>query len=518
MSLGVEQDPYIGVPGNGEADRPPLDVRFYFRNLSGDRVEVHHPFHGVVTLGDGSAIDNDAADAAGVVLFQKMPFLIDSKKLNRPREFETRPSAGEYAELSHCFSLGMLGQVMGGGPMDILDGFYNDTTKTHNGHQSDDNYQGHGLEDLHDAGRADFLERAGILEAFEEAGVVVREKSGLFVAKTRLSLDTLLDEDEVTVRRSFLSNKHKARRSDADRWQYSEEEALLLRTGRSMDSHDPGRVPLALARVSIDAIARKIVLHDDEGDQFVFKEAEPALEHSMMYAEHNSEHWCEPVQDFINDILNLAERYFFICDHPLARQFQDFYPRDYLHTSASLMYERYKKVAEDDPAMAWFLDVARTTAADQRHKAVKYERNFNPYAGPNPPEGMTLEKLPTGHRVESVARVEGNCFIIDLPRGKMRTINPRVLNGGGQTRALTEIYPEYADFCNDRHAWIGDYRAEITIDDPGQARAVARALQLIEEHWQRAVSVRPEMPASELRHSIAEANKYVYEHGIIKLG
>ena len=513
MSVGVESNPYIGVPNGSQEEHLSTDVAFHFKYLSDDRVEVHHPFHGTVILGNGSVIDNSAADRAGVVLFQQMPYLIDSKKLNRPAEFETRTFAGQYAELSHCFSLGMFGHAMGGGPLDIIDGFYNDASKTHDGHQSDDNYQGHGHEDLHDKIRASFFERAGIIDALEDAGALVRRKAGLFIGTTRLTLNTLLDEDEVVIRRSFLSNKHVARRLDADRFQYSAEEALLFGYAKHLDGQNPGRVPLAMAEVALDSIARKIVLHDDEGDQLVFSDPETAMAFSMEYAEQNSEHWCEPVQDAVNDILNLAERYFFICDHPVARQFQDFYPRDYLHTSATLMYERYWAVAQDDRAMAWFLNTAKYIAQDQRTKSTQYLRDINPYSGPNPPDGMKLRRLDEGERVTTDAHVANSVFYIDLPRGKMRTITPRFLNGGGETRPLDDYSPEFKDFCQDRHAWIGDYHAEIDMPEREDAEAVHRALSEIEKRWPRALITRPEMPPRELQQSIREANEYTLRHG-----
>jgi len=75
-----------------------------------------------------------------------------------------------------------------------------------------------------------------------------------------------------------------------------------------MDMPNPGKVPLALSRVAIDSVVRKIILHDDEGDQLVFVDPAVALDSSMDYVEHNSEHWVEPVQDFVSDTMNLAER------------------------------------------------------------------------------------------------------------------------------------------------------------------------------------------------------------------
>jgi hypothetical protein len=312
MSVGIEQHPYIGVPVSDEIERPGLEGRFRFKPLSGDRYEIYHPFHGMARIGDQSTITDRSLDAAAVVLFQRMPFLIDSMKLNRPRRFETRLFAGEYAQLSHCYSLGRLAVEFGGGPMDVLDALFNDASHVHNGHQAEDNYQGHGQENLHDHERARFFQRAGILDAMIEAGALQARSAGIYVGNTRLTIDKLLSEDEVTIRRSFLSNKHSARRLDADRFEYNEYERLLTHWASHMDMPEPGRVPLALASLSLDAIARRIILEDGEGDQLVFTDEEAAMNSSVDYVRHNSEHWCEPVQDLLNDILNLAERYFFV--------------------------------------------------------------------------------------------------------------------------------------------------------------------------------------------------------------
>jgi len=230
--MSVEQEPYIGVPVSSEFERPGLEGRFHFRYLSNDRVEVQHPFHGPVTLGDCSSIDSMAVDRAGVVLFQEMPYLIDSMKLNRPRRYETRLFGGEFSQLSHCFSLAMFTQEMGGGPMDMLDAYFNDATQFYDGHQGDDNYQGHGKETHHEEIRPDFYGRAGILSAMEKAQALQRANGGLFVTKTKLNISRFLNEDEMVIRRSFLSNKHPSRRMDCDKLQYNEEERLYISWAR----------------------------------------------------------------------------------------------------------------------------------------------------------------------------------------------------------------------------------------------------------------------------------------------
>src|ERR1700685_1805767 len=117
-TIGIEQRDYVGVPVPEAYERPAIEARFRFREINGNQVEVHHPFHGPKILGNASAIEDSSIDKAAVVLFREMPYLIDCMKLNRPRRFETRPFAGEYSQLSHCFSLGLLSVEFGGGPMD----------------------------------------------------------------------------------------------------------------------------------------------------------------------------------------------------------------------------------------------------------------------------------------------------------------------------------------------------------------------------------------------------------------
>jgi len=67
------------------------------------------------------------------------------------------------------------------------------------------------------------------------------------------------------------------------------------------------------------------------------------------------------------------------------------------------MMERFEEVAKDDVVMAWFLNTAEKIAADQRDKSIQYSRNFNPYSGPNPPDGLRLFKLPEGEKADSFA-------------------------------------------------------------------------------------------------------------------
>lgn len=509
MAVGIEQNDFIGVPVPEGYERPAEEARFRFKELNGDRVEVYHPFHNTTILGDASTIPDRHLDAAAVVLFKHMPYLIDSKKLNRPHRFETRPFAGEYAQLSHCFSLGVLGAEFGGGPMDVLDAFYNDASHLHNGHQADDNYQGHGREDLHDRERARFFERAGITEKLIDAEAFRRTSSGIYFGHTRLTIDRLLSEDEVTIRRSFLSNKHSARRMDADRFQYNEEERFLIHWAANSSKPDPGRIPRALADLSLSTIARRVEVTDGEGDQLMFTDDQAALEAAKDYVRHNAEHWNEPVQDLVNDLLNIAERYFFVCDHPHAENYQYFYPRDYLHTSATLMFEQYDRVAADDPVMKWFLETAETIARDQRAKSTTYYNGVDEYQGPRPPEGVTLR--PASQDLEGLSsfRVERNLFIIQLPHGKKRTIDPRVLNGGDRTRPLSTIHPEFTQYAKEHNQWVGDYEATIEIADPQLALDVAAALQRIHEEWPRILQNRPAMPPAELQRTIQDANDYV---------
>ncbi len=509
MQVGIEQNDFISVPVPDGYEPPAEEARFRFKELSGDRVEVYHPFHNTTILGDASTIPDRSLDAAAVVLFKHMPYLIDSKKLNRPHRFETRPFAGEYAQLSHCYSLGVLGVEFGGGPMDVLDGFYNDASHLHNGHQADDNYQGHGQEDLHDRERARFFERAGITEHLIEAGAFRRTSNGIYFGQTRLTIDRLLSEDEVTVRRSFLSNKHVSRRMDADRFQYNEEERFLMHWAANGNKPEPGRIPKALAELSLSSIARRIVLDDNEGDQLVFTDDQAALSAAQDYIRHNAEHWNEPVQDLVNDLLNIAERHFFLCEHPHAQNYQYFYPRDYLHTSATLMFEQFDKVAAEDPVMEWLLDTAQAIAADQRAKTVTYYDGSHEYAGPNPPDGVSLRPSGKDLKGQASSRVDEQTFVIQLPHGKKRTIDPRILNGGDQTRPLSEVHPDFTEYAEEHNRWVGDYEATIEIDSPGLAILIGEALQHIHEEWPKILQSRPAMPPVELRQTIQDANDFV---------
>lgn len=511
---GVETNPFIGVPVPEGTERPASEALFRFRLLNGGGVEVYHPFHGTTIIKEGEAFADPSMDAAAIVLFTKMPYLVDSMKLNRPRRYETRLFAGEYPELSHCFSLGILAVEFGGGPMDILDALYNDASKIYNGHQGDDNYQGHGLENLHDQERARFFERAGITEALIEAGTLRREVSGIYVGKTRLTIERLLSEDEATVRASFLSNKHPSRRLDADRFQYNEEERWLVNWAANRNMPDPSRIPFALADLSISSIARRVVLEDGEGDQLVFTDDQAALNAAQDYIRHNTEHWTEPVQDLVNDILNLAERYFFLCDHPHAKNFQYFYPRDYLHTSSSMMFQEFEQVAQGDPVMRWFLETAATIAADQRQKNLAYN-NGNSYTGPRPPDGVTI--TPKDVISPENFDVKDGKFVIDLPKGKTRTINPRILNGGSLALPLSELRPEFNDFRKTYHQWVGNYSATVEIESPELAAKLKEALQLIKGQWSHALDARPFMPPAELRRTIEEANDWVRRAGRIAL-
>jgi hypothetical protein len=511
MPLHTETGEVIGVIETDASERPGEKLLFQFSALSNDRFSVKHPFHGPFTVGDQSTFSDHVGDATASLLMSRLSYLADSRKLNRTRRFETRPNASEFSQLSHCISLGVIAVEFGGGVMDVLDALLNDAPHAYDGHQADDNYQGHGKETLHDYMRPRFLKRVGFMNAMVEADALRPNSSGFHVGKTRLHINSILDEEEVTVRRSFLSNKHKSRRMDADRFQYNTEETLIGGWAVHAASKDPGLVPLALAQRSLESVSRMIVLDDDEGDQMVFDDPNVALASAIQYVNHNVEHWCEPVQDLVNDLLNLAERYFFVCDHDVAREMQYFYPRDYLHASADLMMRRFDAVAKDDVVMAWLLNTAESIASDQRQKSLLTMTGKRLYVGPDPIAGVTLKKQ-LAVPGEPAFGIDEDNFYIDLPKGKVRTIDPRVLSAGTPIAlsAIPRIGTEYTDYSKEHSQWIGDYKAWISIEDPATRNILAQALLQIQELWPSALR-RVSMPDNVLQAVVQEANTYVLE-------
>lgn len=504
--MGIETEPSFGVIEAGN-QRPPEVARFSVQPLSEDRFLVHHPFHGPRTFGDGSVFSDRFVDKAAVLLLDTLSYLADSRKLNRTSRFETRPYAGEFAQLSHCVSLGYMGADFGGGPLDVFDGLFNDATHVYDGHQGDDNYQGHGIENLHDYERSDFYARSGLISRFLAEGVLRPNGHGYHFGNTRLYIGTLLDEDEATVRNSFMSNKNPTRRMDNDRFQYNEEERLLVELFRHRNDKDPLRVPIALASAALHGIQRFVVKDDGEGDQLVFTDDEIAARSTLAYGEHNALHWCEPVQDLVNDMLNLAERYFFVCEDDYARDFHYFYPRDYLHTSATLMFEHFDEVAKRDPFMKWILDSAEAMARDQRQKMADIIDGKSLYSGPEPPDGVGLERI-GDEKVVSQFVVDQDKLIVTLPRGKMRTVDPRVITSKHQTMPLSVLRPDVANSVLQLHEWIGNYRATIQLDCQEQILMISKGLERVSTEWPRALNRFP-MDDTEFRRNINAANDYV---------
>lgn len=510
MRMGVESEPAFGLIEQ-QAERPPIEARFSVEPLSESRFLVRHPFHGPRVFGDGSVFSDRHVDTAAALLLETLPYLADSRKLNRVARFETRPFAGEYAQLSHCASLGIMGAEFGGGPMDTFNGMFNDAPHVYDGHQGDDNYQGHGKENLHDYQRPDFYARAGLILRFIEEGVLRPNGHGYHFGNTRLYIGTLLDEDEAVVLNSFMSNKHPTRRMDNDRFQYNREEALFRDLFRHRNDKDPLRVPMALAAAALDSVQRLVVVEGGEGDQLVFSNDEVAEREARSYGEFNALHWCEGVQDLVNDLLNEAERYFFTCDDDYARDFQYFYPRDYLHTSATRMFEHFDEVAKRDPFMKWLLDTAEKIAADQRGKMADIIDGKAVYSGPDPMDGVVLEPIPQD-QVESSFEVADDKLVIVLPKGKMRTMDPRVIVSKHESKPLSAIKPEVARDVRDLHQWIGNYKATIQLQGPEEIEMVRAGLKVIAERWPVALR-KMNMPASEFQSNIREANEYTRTRG-----
>ncbi len=506
--MRIEDPTYYGVPDYG-MERPELEYRFHFRYLSGDRVEVHHPFHGVETVGNRSVFPDPVIDDAIAIAFQELPYLVDAMKLSRPRPYETRPYAGEYAQLSHCYSLAVIGRELGGGPLDILYAKYNDASHTEGGHEDDDLVQGHGRETFHDISRGSFFERSGLLKRFIDEGIFVGPHR--YLRGTRLICHDFLGELSMEARRSFLSNNHPARRMDGDRFQYNQEESMLNALATSPRDEFSRRSVEFFSQQTLDMMARKPVPDDGEGEQLVFVNSKVAFRSTVNYVRNNSEHWVEPMQDLVSDLLILAKKYFFVCDHPTARLFQDHFPHDYLHTSSHLMYTLFEEVANDDPGMRWILDTAKSLAEHQRNIMGKYDPDAGlPYLGPRSPGNVLLRKLPDDETLNSSsAQVEGRRLRMLLPKGKVRTIDPRVMLDEGRTIPVSKLFgPDYEELLHVQNHWIGDYYAEIETEDSETAQAVGRLVDMVNARWQRALSRRPMSP-TEFQNNIQEANRYV---------
>lgn len=504
--MQVEREPaqFIGTPVLEDLPRPDPEDRFLFRYLSNDRVEVRHPFHGPVILGDQSAFPDPAVDDLMVQIFEMYPYMVDSMKLNRTRRFETHRFAGEYPQLSHGFSLACIARVMGGGPLDVIEAMANDLSHTHGGHGDEDLFQQHGQENIHDLTRVPFFKRSGFTREAIRREIFVGPHQML--RGTRMVCTNILEEQTMDIRRTFLNNNHKSRRFDADRWQYNDEEDY--HTGRiSRDDSDK----------SLASVVRLTVPLDNEGEQLVYTDTDTGFSSSKRYMRKNAEHWMEPVQDLISDATNVLKAYLFVCDSPTAQMyFQDFQPRDYLYSSASRFYQIVDQVAEEDPVVAWLVSKIESWAEHQRGVMDTYDDN-NLYQGPKPPDGITLVKL--DHEItEASMDITGNHLKFVLPPGKLRTIDPRVLDHEDKTLHPVSVRrkEEYAFYRRHYSRWLGTYTASVEIDNPEMVRLLERALKQIDERWDHALR-RPSMDDSVLRSQIAESNEFVKRYGAVML-
>lgn len=503
--MSAETEPYIGVVSTDGVPELPKQQRFGFKYLEGDRVEVYHPFHGTQIIGNRSVFPGAVMDDAAVVLFQELPFLADAMKLSRPRRFETRPFAGEFGQLSHCYSLGVLAVEMGGSIVEVLEAQYNDASHRYSGHNADNQFQSIGKETQADRIRPAFFKRAGVIDALRERGVLEGPMNRVRGTKFIYGHEFMSDES-LSARSNFVDNSHPSRPLDLDRFQYATEEKLYLSSATNEHLFDG--LDYTSWR-SLEHVLRTIL--PGSGDQLVFKNGGALLDLGFDYARHNSEHWNEPLQDVLSTLLNVIEQYFFVCNSEFARDFQQFNPADYLHTSASLMFSRFDEVAKDDPAMNWLIELAESISEHLRNLSALYDPDTYPYLGPKAPDGITFERLSSADSEKHTldVRYRDGFLLITRPKGKVRTINPMILCSDGDMLSLNEAYPQYEVFVRNQHLWIGDYRWKIRVDADVETKlAIERAFSIISDKWESAKR-RPEMPDSELRQHIKVANDFV---------
>lgn len=463
-------------------------------------IEVHDPlFEAPYRFGDRSLVSDPTADEYVVATWRHHLVGMSTRQLSNTETFETKAGTGRWSRQQHMLSTAAMTALDHGTPLEIMQMVTHDAGHIVGSHQADDLLMARGHENAHDGRLLTLARRNSFIDRLLETGLI--DAAGNF-SNLDAHIDDVLDLSRTP--NSHISWPGTTGCLEQERKQYLGHEGAIWGFGA------------ATMREALTHLRR--LPDTPHGDHLVFDDVDAAIIYSVSQIRCVSEHWEEPPNDIIDELLITAHRRMFTSHDPAMRDINRYHVADAMNVLEEDWLQLRQDLADRDPFMAVMLKLATRLAAQQRDVHAALDAYQNSYTGPILPDWLTLQQsiLPPEGCAQRIVHgraknIAGNTIVLEMQPGKMRTLNPWVTVPGQDMRRLETVAPWLTGFRQERTRWCGKpYDALIDLDHPALAvtkvekRALKRGLQRILAAWP-AVLERPDMPDDMLAEQVRQA-------------
>lgn len=483
------------TPGWGQAC---ADHEVVVWELAENLIEVRDPLcEQPYRIGDSSLITDPTAEAIVLANWRYNARNASTRQLTNTEPFTTKTGTDRWSRMGHELSVAAMTAGFGGSPTEIIEAAVHDEGHRVASHRTDDLLAGRGAENAHDKSLVTYFQRNGFMQYLESKGLV--DQAGV-VPAYGLKLVEIIEHDEQLLPRSFVNQPGSTGSLEVERLQYIAEEACIW-------IYEP-----KLVREGLSHALR--AEHPQYGEHIVFDDVEAARLFQVAQTRCLSEHWAEPLNDVVDELLMTIDRRVLTStklfkDEPTVQ----YYPGDVLYTSQEDWEAKYANLASHDAFTAGIIKIATGLARQQRavHAGLQ---NDNSYRGPMYPSWMSAQTLLHVTNVDQGITARSKHYLLaEMRAGKNRSIDPWVVQANGDWQRLSTLVPETVTYRQKQTGWttgdayvgIIDYDHPALKLTPAERKALAPGLRRIRENWPAALA-RPLMPNELLTEQVTLAS------------
>ncbi|MDB5181848.1 MAG: hypothetical protein JWP13_611 [Candidatus Saccharibacteria bacterium] len=473
-------------------------------------LEVDDPlFEESYRIGDQSTIPYKAAENIILQSWKHNALSLSTRQLTNTAEYATKPGTDRWSRMGHMISVAVLTARYGGSEAEVISAALHDSGHRLASHRTDDLLEGRGAENAHDRTLVTFLQRNGFFDRLQRRTLI--DRNGQLTGDNGAFLYEVLAHDELALPRSFTNQPSLTQSMEVERLQYIAQEAVIW-------IYEPSLVREALKH----AIRAE---HGEYGEHIVFDDAEAARIFMTAQVRCSTEHWNDPLNDVIDELLMTLDRRLFVAPKiPVVND--QYFPGDVMYTTEETWQDYYQQQAEKDPFSSAILKIADALAKQQRSIHENYDRH-DAYRGPVYPSwvfNFSTLNSERAHTAQGVGKGRGNFLTVEMLPGKPRTINPWVEQPDGRWDRLYTIMPELQAYKEGLSQWCasGPYDIVINFDHPSlgltarEKQSIGPGVRMIKQKWPKVLE-RPLMPGGVLKDHIAQAAERARRDGRIKI-
>lgn len=418
---------------------------------------------------------------------------LDTRQLSIPERFETRDNGGRMDRLTTLVESAALIAKLGGTLEQIAQVMMSDINVTVDSHRIGDHLEGDYMtESTRDDDIVDYAYRSGLHDALVGRGVI--DLNGKLAGSHVILYD--------------LANPNKPRRNDIAECPRPDQNAdrtpFTLIEGAYLVSHsDILDAVKSLIRV-------EVCNENGEGEERIASNSPEAAR--LLYelsVRHATEHWGNPNQKVILELITLADKYRFSSGN------DEFHPIDYARTAE----HRWYKENENDRFVARVYDIAQTLSREIKTKSMPIQRGNERFQGPPEVDGLVISfpRKPRKPGVTINMDTDLDAYgelVITLPQHKIRQPIDSLVAGKQGLQRISEMQPTLREYAQEQTRWLGAAVARLTLprDILGELRpGIGRVNKVWHQRVQPAPLQRPVMPKDVLSDQIDRARTAVIQ-------